>query len=202
MCGSLGKPSKMPGLSYGLSAFKCRTGGKLAEIPGSVCHKCYAQRGHYLYPNVLRAHEIRHAAIDADLDKWTDDITAKIAAEDTVGFFRWHDAGDIQSPEHLEAICEVARRLPHINFWLPTKEYDWVAAYPNPFPRNLVVRVSHPMIGKAFKMPFETKGGSVCTSSVGAGHGYLCPAKEQDGKCGDCRTCWSGLVVNVDYYQH
>ena len=30
--GSLGKPSKMPGFAYGLPAWECKTGSKLAKI--------------------------------------------------------------------------------------------------------------------------------------------------------------------------
>ena len=42
--GGLGYPSKMPGTSYGISAHACITGGKLASVPGSVCHGCYLER--------------------------------------------------------------------------------------------------------------------------------------------------------------
>jgi len=31
--GSFSKPSKMPGYSYGLPAWECKTGSKLAKIP-------------------------------------------------------------------------------------------------------------------------------------------------------------------------
>ena len=34
--GSMGKAQKMPETSYGLSAFRCEVGSKLAEQPGSV----------------------------------------------------------------------------------------------------------------------------------------------------------------------
>jgi hypothetical protein len=40
--GGLSKPSKMPGPAYNLPAYKCITGQKLAKVPGSVCHGCYA----------------------------------------------------------------------------------------------------------------------------------------------------------------
>ena len=32
---SLSKPEKMPGYAYGLPAWECKTGGKLAKVPGS-----------------------------------------------------------------------------------------------------------------------------------------------------------------------
>ena len=40
--GTLSKPSKMPGWSYGIPAKECNIGSKLAKIPGTVCHGCYA----------------------------------------------------------------------------------------------------------------------------------------------------------------
>jgi hypothetical protein len=36
ICGGIGKPSKMPGYSYGLPAPECQTGQKLALVPGTA----------------------------------------------------------------------------------------------------------------------------------------------------------------------
>jgi hypothetical protein len=35
--GGLGDPSKMPGFTTAISASVCKTGAKLAKIPGSTC---------------------------------------------------------------------------------------------------------------------------------------------------------------------
>ena len=43
--GSLTRTSKMPGLSYSLPAWECKTGSKLRKIKGSVCASCYALKG-------------------------------------------------------------------------------------------------------------------------------------------------------------
>ena len=59
--GGLGYPSKMPGTSYGISAHACITGAKLASVPGSVCHGCYALKGNYQYNSVQIAHK-RHSS--------------------------------------------------------------------------------------------------------------------------------------------
>ena len=54
--GSLTRTSKMPGMSYSLPAWECRTGSKLAKIPGSVCFNCYAMKGNYTrYPAIKTA---------------------------------------------------------------------------------------------------------------------------------------------------
>ena len=53
--GSLSKPSKMPGWAYGLPAKECKTGAKLAKVPGSVCYDCYALKGCYVFKVVQAA---------------------------------------------------------------------------------------------------------------------------------------------------
>ena len=35
--GGLSKPSKMPGYAYNLPAIHCKTGSKLAQVPGTTC---------------------------------------------------------------------------------------------------------------------------------------------------------------------
>ena len=41
------RTSKMPGLSYSLPAWECKTGSKLRQVKGSVCASCYALKGNY-----------------------------------------------------------------------------------------------------------------------------------------------------------
>ena len=45
--GSLTRTSKMPGLSYSLPAWECKTGSKLRKVKGSVCASCSALKGNY-----------------------------------------------------------------------------------------------------------------------------------------------------------
>ena len=61
--GSLSKPSKMPGWSYGLPAKECKTGGKLRKVPGSTCYNCYALKGCYVFKVVQDAQYYRLKAI-------------------------------------------------------------------------------------------------------------------------------------------
>ena len=42
----------MPCESISLDARQCKTGSKLAKIPGSVCNGCYALKGFYNMPSV------------------------------------------------------------------------------------------------------------------------------------------------------
>ena len=58
--GSMTRTSKMPGLSYSLPAWECKTGAKLAKIKGSVCNGCYAMKGNYTrYPAIKAAQYVR-----------------------------------------------------------------------------------------------------------------------------------------------
>jgi hypothetical protein len=41
-------------------------------------------------------------------------------------YFRWHDAGDIQSIKHLKNIVDVANKTPAITHWIPTREHKIV----------------------------------------------------------------------------
>ena len=149
--GSLGYPSKMPGTSYGLSATKCITGGKLQQVEGSTCHKCYAMQGNYIYPSVMQAHEKRLAGIynpawpaamarmlkaaHTPSNRWSKGMYLKWLDADgqpvyrLPPYHRWHDSGDLQSELHLAAICEVARLTPELEHWLPTRELAIVLAF-------------------------------------------------------------------------
>ena len=55
LVGGLSKPSKMPGWSIGIPAKECKTGSKLRLIPDSVCNKCYALKGCYVFKVVQEA---------------------------------------------------------------------------------------------------------------------------------------------------
>ena len=65
--GTLSNPSKMPAFGWGISAKKCVTGVKLAKIKGTICSKCYALKGRYVFKNVFNAHEVRRKAIELSL---------------------------------------------------------------------------------------------------------------------------------------
>jgi hypothetical protein len=198
--GGLSTPGKMPWYSYSIPAEHCKVGSTLREIAGSVCEKCYACKGRYRFPNVAEAMERRYQLILANPSTWAGHMAALLArkARDKPQHFRWHDSGDLIDQAHLDAIVWIARQLPHIKFWLPTKEYGLVRrnrAELETVP-NLTVRVSAPTIGQL--LPKE----GLPRSSVGAGIGFLCQAQENQGKCGDCRACWDKDIPNVDYPLH
>lgn len=200
IAGTLGKPSKMPGMSYGISAKLCNVGAKLAKIAGSVCHGCYALKANYSYPSVMKAHIKRADSLYAD--GWVNAMVLQITKSKTE-YFRWHDSGDLQSLQHLLNIVAVAEALPNVQFWLPTREKKIVNTYIDTFgavPANLIVRVSAAMIDADAPMGFTN------TSTVHDKRtevvGFECKAYLNNNKCGDCRACWNRDVANVSYRKH
>lgn len=190
--GGLSKPSKMPGYAYGLPAAECKVGSVLRQIPNSVCSKCYALKGRYVFPNVQAA---EYRRLEALKDPQWIDAMVHLIQQRKIEWFRWHDSGDIQDLEHLEKIVEVARRCPDTKFWLPTREKKIVRSYKGAVPNNLVIRVSGAMIDGE-----EPKGFANTSTVVSAGE--TCPARNQGNECKDCRACWDRSVVSVSYRAH
>jgi hypothetical protein len=190
--GSMTRTSKMPGLSYSLPAWECKTGAKLRKIPGSVCAGCYALKGNYTrYPAIKAAQYVRLKAITHP-----DWVRAMVAQVKRQKYFRWHDAGDLQSLEHLKKIFEVCKLTPDTKHWMPTREAQYLKLVdPATVPSNLIIRMSSHMIdqGPVSFWPW--------TSTVGSSS-RTCPAPDQGGKCGDCRACWNRDIRNVEYGKH
>ena len=186
---SFTRTSKMPGLSYSLPAWACKTGQKLAKIPGTPCYGCYAMKGNYTrYPAIKRAQYRRLEAI-----KHPDWVTAMVAVIKRQKWFRWHDAGDVQDQQHLQKIFEICRLTPETRHWLPTRE-AWIKDHLASKPDNLVIRFSPPMVGQ--------RNDSWPNSSMVVETGAPCPAPAQGGKCLDCRQCWDPDIKVVSYGKH
>lgn len=208
--GSLGYPSKMPGTAYGLSAHDCKTGSKLAQIEGSVCHGCYALKGNYLYPSIEASHAARLRGIASP--GWVRAMVHMLLhvhkhgmgknGPIKKGWHRWHDSGDLQSVEHLAKICQVATLTPKIRHWLPTRELGIVKTFQKSggvVPSNLVIRVSATMVDGDASQAWPTTSG---VHSAKRHQGRACPAPKQDGKCGDCRACWNPNIKHISYRLH
>ena len=196
--GGLSAPGKMPGPSYNLPAWACITGSKLAKIPGTICNKCYAKKGRYNFPNVKAALSRRLKSLKHP--QWTKAMTVLITGHD---HFRWHDSGDLQSVQHLKNIFKVCNQTPETSHWLPTREAEILQSASSCKPANLVIRVSASKIeGRAPSFWPWTSTVVIRDSANYGATKRMCPAPEQDGKCGACRNCWDPAVENVAYAQH
>lgn len=227
--GKLGEPTKMPGFTFGLSAFKCQRGEVLSLDPNSTCAHCYARSNFYLTKDTVReAHERRLTGLTHP--EWVAAMITLIRHEvdPKDPYFRWHDSGDIQGVWHLANIVEVCRQTPNAKHWLPTHEPFMLLAYLElvrneqapAIPANLCIRVSADFIDQP---PARIEGlEGMPTSTAHRGHGnsravqvserrkdsiecksYV-RAKQNGsaGLCGDCRACWNPKVVNVSYPMH
>ena len=198
---SLSKTTKMPCLSFNLSAEHCITGSKLVNVKGSVCYGCYALGGLYKVYGHIEKMKPKTDKIKNDL--WVSSMVWLI--ENQLGnkdksYFRWHDSGDIQNLEHLCKIVEVVNLTPAINHWLPTREYKIVQLYRDlygEFPENLVVRLSAHMVDTQ-----PPSGYGLPTSTVETDSSETCPSRKQDNECKDCRACWNADMINVSYSKH
>jgi len=226
--GKLSTPSKMPGYSYNLPAVECNVGSALNKLKGSVCFDCYARKGRYLFENVKNAMYRRLAALAHPM--WVEAMVFLISRyRRTKGYthFRWHDSGDLQSMDHLANICEVCRRTPDVQHWLPTKEIHLVKRYAGDIPDNLCIRLSAFYIdeepkAKVRNLPVSTvhrtkapepaheclayrtlKSGEIVSKDKRA---QLRRSKEEPdvefGFCGDCRACWDTEQPWVSYGLH
>ena len=187
--GSLTRTSKMPGLSYSLPAWECKTGSKLRKVKGSVCSACYALKGNYTrYKAIKAAQYDRLEKIKNSL--W---VAAMVVQVKRQKYFRWHDAGDVQDLEHLKKIYSVCKLTPEVKHWMPTRE-AWIKNHLASKPENLVIRFSPPMIGQ--------RNDTWPNSSMVVETGATCPSPSQGGKCGTCRQCWDSTVKVVSYGKH
>jgi hypothetical protein len=196
--GGLSNPAKMPGKSTSLPPQMCNVGAKLRNVAGSVCEGCYAYKGNYSrFKNVGTALTRRLESLNHP-----DWIPAMVTLIERLPepYFRWHDAGDLQSIAHLERIVAVCNATPHIKHWIPTHEYGIVRQYRaqgGVIPANLVIRESAVMVDGP--PPVKNK---LPTSTVVTDGSATCPAPTQGGECGPCRDCWDPTVQNVAYSKH
>ena len=191
--GGLSKPSKMPGYSYNLPATECNVGSKLAKVPGSVCHGCYALKGRYRFPNVKAAMHRRLASINKP--RWQLVMAEDVEAREP-RWFRWHDSGDLKSIKHILKIFRVCRLTPDVAHWLPTREAGLLSKIPaDRVPSNLTIRLS------ATKVNGAAPGSWPLTSTVVTA-GRTCPAPSQGNACRDCRNCWDKSIKNIAYGKH
>ena len=189
---SLTRTSKMPGLSYSLPAWACQTGAKLRKVKTSPCYGCYALKGNYTrYPAIKIAQYRRLAAIK--MEGWTRAMAVQILKQK---YFRWHDAGDVQSHEHMAKIIEVCKLTPNTKHWLPTQERQYLPA-PEDVPANLIIRLSRSKVDGPAGNAWSHDSG--VTTQEGE---RTCPAPDQGGACKDCRACWNKDIKSVIYGKH
>lgn len=222
--GGLSKESKMPGWVYSLPAAECVTGSKLAKVPGTVCHNCYAMKGRYRFDSVQNALYRRLERVLADPWGWADNMV-KLLRKKAKRFtgtpknpqptMRWHSAGDVQSEEHLKAIISVAERTQRVRVadgsrrsvrhWLPTREATIVSRVLGSgveVPPNLCIRLSGNIVDGPLPMALANKFGLTVSGVTRDPNLATCPAPSRGNQCGDCRRCFDKRARVVYYKIH
>lgn len=206
LVGELSMPAKMAGTSYGLPTSVCNVGSALVKVIGSVCSKCYAKKGSYVWPATIAAYARRLACYRRDPILWAAAMVAILERRKGArrGFHRWFDSGDIIDLRHGLLLCLIACETPSVRFWLPTKERATALALDTHgvIPANLVIRLSAAMIGQ---QKFSSMGATSMVVRKGErapSNAFVCPAPQQDGACGACRACYAPEVRLVAYAQH
>lgn len=209
--GGLSDAGKMPALSWNIPVEYCDTGSVLIEVEGSACFGCYADNGRYKFSNVKNALENRYQKYLSNRKLWVESVVfilnnSKLMQR--VPFFRWFDAGDIIDLQHLSDIYDICRKTPHINHWLPTKEWQHKKQFVNK-PENLTIRVSSPFKNKPFKPNQHQTHSVVLTKDEFSLHKdnkesgiYFCPSGSQGGQCQECRACWNENIECIAYEYH
>jgi len=211
----LSSPSKMPGYSFGLPAHRA-----CPRANGTICDGCYASRGAYSWSNVARAYEARFTWVRECMKtsegraEFMRVMVREIAwATRQQPYFRIHDSGDFFSPTYVACWLEIARALPDVRFWAPTRAYQQptragfvilgqddailgtlraMAALP-----NVTIRPSALNFGDDAPVVDGLAAGSTAD-----GAGFQCPAPSQENQCGDCRACWNNKAESVSYRKH
>jgi hypothetical protein len=207
--------SKMPGPSYSLPARRA-----CPNAQGSVCERCYADKGCYVWRSTVHAQMTRFAwtvesmKSEEGRTEWVRVIVEAIRRSGT-RYFRIHDSGDFFSVEYVRAWQEVCRAMPKVKFWAPTQEYQSKAStefLPVINPRvealrklaalpNCTIRPSALNIGDYAPQVLGLHAGSAVGQSD-ALRTFQCPAMGQGGECRDCRTCWEEKTLPVSYHLH
>jgi hypothetical protein len=192
--GGLSWPSKMPCPAIGISAYRCKIGSVLAEKEGTTCSECYSRKGHYLFPNVQNKLEERYEGLFHPL--WVPSLVFLIRWN-AGRYFRLFDSGDVQSVNHMKNICTVARNVPDVSMWMPSREAEIVRACKDDIPPTLTVRLSATMVDGKPPRNWQTT-----STVVSDPEKATCPAPQQGGKCGECRKCWDRDEKNIAYALH
>jgi protein gp88 len=209
----LSEARKMPCPSWSLPARRACPFS--LHTPGAICAACYADSGNYRrYPNVKRAQLVRYdwardcmrTAEGRELFVGT--LSAGILACRNE-FFRVHDSGDLFSPIYTRCWGDIARRVPSVRLWIPTRSHRalltdspmanyWREAFAHlNGASNVVCRPS----ADDFNDPAPMVPG-FAAGSTAVDEAPTCLAHTRRHRCGSCRRCWTDPRRAIAYRRH
>ena len=169
----------------------------------AACSGCYAAYGNYRFANVKATREYNR--VSWSHDNFIDDFVRSLQTE---RYFRWFDSGDMYSIGLANKIYEIMKATPHVLHWLPTrmhkfKKFAAILQKMQDLP-NVVIRLSSDGIdGSIVDSDVVSTNSTILPADmVDQYSGFICPAYAQDGKCNDCKACYSKDVQTVAYVAH
>lgn len=197
----LSKTSKLGTKSWSLQALETCPGSKMTNGDlVAACSGCYATTGMYHFGAVkaVRADNKK----DWQRDGWVADMIQALRKD---SHFRWFDSGDMYSLELAEKMLAIMVATPNTKHWLPTRMYKFpkfakVLAAMQALP-NVMVRPSSDAVDGTYTAGVH--GSTIIPAGAPVPAGVkVCKASEQDGKCLDCRECYSKDVPVIGYVAH
>ena len=206
----LSRTTKLPCPSFALPARASCAGLREAERiisrgeagdGGSICGRCYAFRLASFRPRLREVEFQRFAWYKRALARGSaaQELVDSIKATGA-NIFRLFSSGDFHSIKSIETWIKVAKALPGVRFYAPTRTYVLKAFLPalrrlHALP-NVSVRPSALTVDQEAPI---IKGLGDGTRVVRRGH--TCPATDQNNECGECRLCFDKTGV-IAYKAH
>jgi hypothetical protein len=105
-------------LNFSLPAYKTITGKTVCPFAKDCIKYCYAQKGNYRYPSVIKGLNNRYNL--SQTDEFIPQMNATIILERPT-HVRIHDSGDFYSPEYLNKWVTIAKQNKEVIFYAYTK---------------------------------------------------------------------------------
>ena len=110
--------NKMRVLNFSLPAYKTITGKTVCPFAKDCIKYCYAQKGKYKYPSVIKGLNNRYEL--SKTDEFVPKMNATIILERPT-HVRIHDSGDFYSPQYLNKWVQIAKDNTNVIFYAYTK---------------------------------------------------------------------------------
>jgi hypothetical protein len=199
--------SKLNCANFSFPSTRCNQGNILKNINNSVCSKCYSDGIEKRWKCTINAWENNYQKyINSNREEWVTAfsllLNSAVKKTTNENLFRWFPSGDIPDEEFLIRAIEIAKLNKHINFWLPTKEYNLIKNFNYTIPDNLTIRLSCFMINEKPNFDIKIPTSSVSTKDNPNKLKGNCQATFNKTSCDGCTNCWNKKVKNINYLLH
>lgn len=171
---------------------------RLAQCNGSICQHCYSKTAMSYRKNVQQCYEKNGKILSENI------IPKNQLPFVNSQYCRFESHGDLHNETHLENFINIAKKNPHCQFALWTKQYKIILDYfkTHKQPKNLNIVISSLMVNKPINpTPFEAIGLKVKIFTVwdkeaAKNVNINCGGK----KCIDCLNCYkkSGKIKVIN----